>query len=196
MNEFELDEMRQQMAILKNKLEQQEIVNDRLLRTSMKKTVSKINRRYLALMILGLLMIPYSYWAFVMLCHFSFAFWIGTCVLMLLCVGATFYNGRDLRDPELMNGNLLDTRRKMARAKKFDNQWLIFGMPALILWLAWFVWEVYQQNGPEGVYPLLIGGGFGGVIGLIIGLSLHFKTQRQYQEIINQIEDVAGTDER
>ncbi len=196
MNDFELNEMRKQMDILKDKLEKQEIVNDRLLRQSMKKTASKINRRYLALIIIAVLMIPYSYWAFVVLNNFSIAFWLGTCAFMLACIAGTYYNGKDLRDPELMTGNLLDTRRKMARAKKFDNQWLLFSIPALVLWLAWFVWEVYQQNGPEGVYPLLIGGGVGGIIGLIIGLNLHFKTQRQYQEIIDQIEDVAGNDER
>ena len=65
MNEnFELEEMRQQMTTLKNKLDQQEIVNDRLIRHSMKKTAGNINRRYYMIMVLCLLMIPYSYWAF------------------------------------------------------------------------------------------------------------------------------------
>ena len=39
--------------------------------------------------------------------------------------------------------------------------------------------------------PFLIGGGFGGAIGLIIGLSIHYKTQRNYQEIIDQIEELS-----
>ena len=46
MNEnFELEEMRQQMTTLKNKLDQQDIVNDRLIRHSMKKTAGNSNRR-------------------------------------------------------------------------------------------------------------------------------------------------------
>ena len=53
MNEtFEFDDMRQQMQTLKQKLQQQEIVNDRMIRHSMKKTVGSINRRYLAVMII------------------------------------------------------------------------------------------------------------------------------------------------
>ena len=44
MNEhFELENMRQQMNTLKKKLDQQEIVNDRLIRRSMKNTAGNIN---------------------------------------------------------------------------------------------------------------------------------------------------------
>ena len=45
-NEFELENMRQQMTTLKNKLNQQEIVNDRLMRRSMRNEVNSIARRY------------------------------------------------------------------------------------------------------------------------------------------------------
>ena len=46
MNEnFDLENMRQQMTTLKNKLNQQEIVNDRLVRRSMRKEVNTITRR-------------------------------------------------------------------------------------------------------------------------------------------------------
>ena len=57
MNEnFELENMRQQMNTLKKKLEQQEIVNDRMIHKSMKRTTSSIMRRYYAIMALCLLM--------------------------------------------------------------------------------------------------------------------------------------------
>ena len=39
-NDFELENMRQQMQTLKNKLNKQEIVNDRLMRRSMTKEVT------------------------------------------------------------------------------------------------------------------------------------------------------------
>lgn len=48
MNEhYELEDMRQQMATLKKKLEKQEIVNDRMIRQSLKHSTSSINRRYI-----------------------------------------------------------------------------------------------------------------------------------------------------
>ena len=57
---FDFENMRQQMTTLKNKLNKQEIVNDRLIRHSMKNTAGHISRRYYMIMALCLLMLPYS----------------------------------------------------------------------------------------------------------------------------------------
>ena len=185
----QLEEMRQQMLTLKKKLEKQEIVNDRLIRSSMKNTAGNIRRTYLMTIAVSILMVPYGYWAFVTLSHFSVAFWIGTSIFMLVCGGATLYNRRNLSDARLMTNNLIDVRRRMACAKKFDSDWLLFSTPAVILWLSWFMYEVYKQNHDLLSHPLFWAGCIGGVIGAIVGLSIHFKTQRQYQKIISQIED-------
>ncbi|MBQ2210579.1 MAG: hypothetical protein II404_11545 [Prevotella sp.] len=193
-NDFDLENMRQQMTTLKNKLNQQEIVNDRLIRHSMKNTASNINRTYFWLIFLSVLMVPYGYWAFVVLSHFSIAFWIGTSLFMLVCGGATFYNKRNLSDTKLMTNSLVDVCRHMARAKKFDADWLFFGIPGIILWLAWFFYEVYKQNNDLISHPMFWAGCVGGTIGAIIGFSIHFKTQRQYQEIIDQIEDLTANE--
>ena len=191
-NDFELEEMRQQLTTLKNKLDQQEIVNDRLIRHSMKNTAGNIKRTYIWLIILSVLMVPYGYWAFVVLSHFSIAFWIATSILMLVCGGATYYNKRKLGDSNLMTNNLVDVRKKIASAKKFDADWLFFGIPAIILWLSWFFYEVYKQNNDLLMHPLFWAGCVGGTIGAVIGFSIHFKTQRQYQGIIDQIEDLTN----
>jgi len=189
-NDFELENMHQQMTTLKKKLDQQEIVNDRLIRHSMKSTTGDIKRTYIWLIILSVVMVPYGYWAFVLLSHLSIAFWIGTSILMLVCAGATYYNKRNVSDTNLMTNSLVDVRRRMARAKKFDSDWLFFGIPAIILWLAWFFYEVYKQNHDLLTHPLFWAGCVGGILGAIAGFSIHFKTQRQYQEIIDQIEDI------
>ena len=189
---FDFENMRQQMNTLKKKLDQQEIVNDRLLRRSMKNTASKINRRYTIAMIAGLFMIPYSYWVFIKLSGFSIAFWIFTCIFMLVCVGATYYNSRNISDSNLMTNNLLDARRRMARAKKFDANWLFFGVPGILLFMGWFMYETYQVQGGGIDNPFFWGGCIGGIIGAIIGFMVHFKTQRQYQDIIDQIEDLTA----
>lgn len=186
----QLEEMRNQLNTLKKKLNEQEIVNDRLIRHTMKRTANNISRTYYLLIIVGLLMVPYGYWCFVVLSHFSIFFWIATSVLMLVCAGATFYNKRTLNDANLMTNNLVDVRRRIARAKKFDSDWLFFGIPAIILWLALFFYEVYKQNNELLNHPMFWAGCIGGTIGAIIGFSIHFKTQQQYQEIIDQIEDI------
>ena len=193
MNEnFDLENMRQQMTTLKNKLNQQEIVNDRLMRRSMRNEVNTITRRYYIIMAIGLFMVPYGYWCFGKLCGLSLLFWIVSSIFMLVCAGATYYTLRKINDPNLMNRNLVEARRKVASAKKFEANWLFFGIHAVILWLSWFLYETYQINGGAYSNGFFWGGCIGGIIGAICGLSLNFKTQRQYQDIIDQIEDLTA----
>jgi hypothetical protein len=189
-NDFELENMRQQMATLKKKLDKQEIVNDHIIRQSMKKAAGSINRTYLWLIVLGLLMVPYGYWVFVKELNFSIAFWIGTSIFMLACTGANYYNKRNVNDANLMSNNLVDARRRMVRAKKFENDWLFVGIPLLVMWLAWFFWEAYKINNNLFNEPISWGACVGAVIGVAIGLSIHFKNQRQYKEIIEQIDEL------
>ena len=195
MNEnFDLENMRQQLATLKNKLNQQEIVNDRLMRRSMRNEVNTISRGYNIIMILGIFMVPYFYLVFIKLSGFSMAFWIGSSIFMLICVGATFYNSRKISAPDMMSNSLLEARQKVASAKKFDADWQKFGIPAVILWFGWFMYECYQIQGGDIINPFFWGGCVGGIIGAIAGYKYHFKTQRQYQDIIDQIEDLMAED--
>ena len=189
-NDFDLENMRQQMTTLKNKLNKQEIVNDRLVRRSMKNEVNTITRRYYIIMALGLFMIPYGYWCFVKLCGLSVFFWIVTSIFMLICAGATYYTLRKINDPDMMNRNLVEARKRVASAKKFEANWLFFGIPAVVLWMSWVLYETYQLHGGAVSNGLFWGGCIGGIIGAICGLSINFKTQRQYQDTIDQIEDL------
>ena len=188
---FELEDMREQMSTLKKKLNQQEIVNEHLVRRSMKKEVNTITRRYNIVMVLSVFMVPYFYWVFVKLSGFSMAFWIGSSIFMLVCGGGTFYDTHKISDPDMMSHSLVEARKKVASAKKFDVDWLKFGIPAVILWFGWFTYEVYLQDN-DLANGLFWGGCVGGVIGAIVGFKIHFKTQRQYQDIIDQIEDLTA----
>ena len=91
-----------------------------------------------------------------------------------------------------MRSNLIETSRKMARAKKFEANWLFFGIPAVILWFGWFMYNMYTQNGDALHEGFFWGGCVGGLIGAILGIRIHVKTQRQYQEIIDTIEDITA----
>lgn len=190
MNETQFEDMRQQLNTLKKKLDAQEIVNDRLVRRSMRNEVNNITRRYYIIMAVSLLMIPYGYWCFVVLSHLSLAFWIGTSIFMLICGGATFYNCQKISDNDMMGRSLLEARKKVASAKKFEADWLKFGIPAVILWLSWFFYELYQNNSDATMEAFFWGGCIGAIIGAICGIKIHLKTQRQYQDIIDQIEDL------
>ena len=188
--DFELDEMRQQMAILKNKLDDQTIVNDRLIRRAVKNSVSTINKRYLVISIIAFAMIPYGYWTFVKLNGLSIPLWIAMSVIMLAVIGFCIYNGREMRKNDFVSDNLLDTKRKTLKAQKRDAMWPYFGIPVAIGWAAWVGWEMTQKL--EGDFlkyfiPWFI---ICVTAGALIGLKVHFKTQRHFRDILEQIEDV------
>lgn len=190
-NDMELDAMRQQMNTLKKKLDQQQIVNDHIIRQSMRKTAKSIKTRYYAIMALSLLMIPYTYLIFIERLGISLAFWIATAVFMLICCGATYYNSLNVNIPNAMGRNLIEVSSRMARAKKFDANWLFFGIPAVIVWLGWLTWELYQLDAEMTRY-MVYGIICGAAIGSIAGFRMHHKTQSQYQEIIDAIEDITA----
>jgi len=186
--DFNIEEMRQQMAILQNKLDNQTIVNDRFIRRAVKNGVSTINKRYLIISIIALAMIPYGYWAFVKLNGLSIAFWLASCALMLAVVIFIIFNGYQMRKKDFVSGNLLDTKRKVAAAKKRDAIWPWCAMPVAIAWAAWGGWETGQKfENVDFFIPFFI---ICVTVGIIIGLVVHFRTQRHYREIIEQIEDV------
>ncbi len=192
--DFNLDEMRQQMAILKNKLDNQTIVNDRLIRRAVKNSVSTINKRYLVISIIAFAMIPYGYWAFVVLNGLSIPLWIAMSVLMLAVIGFCIYNGHEMRKNDFVSDNLLDTKRKTLKAQKRDAMWPYFGIPVAIGWAAWVGWEMTQKL--EGDFlkyfiPWFI---ICVTAGALIGLKVHFKTQRHFRDILEQIEDVEDED--
>ncbi len=186
--DIELEEMRQQMNILKEKLQKQNIVNDKIFRRSMRRSVMGISRKYMVVSVLCILMIPYSYWAFVSLAGMSFYFWLATCALMLLCFGYTLYNGRDLNS-RLVDRDLVDARSRVARAKKLDSDWLKIGIPLAILWIGYFAYEQYRINEGGDWKYMMAAAGIGTAVGLAIGLKVHFKIQSDYEQIIDEIDD-------
>lgn len=184
----EFEDMRQQLNILKEKLQHQAIVNDQIFRRSMKRNVMSINRRYTFISILCILTIPYAYWAFVVMAGMSFYFWLATAVLLLVSFCYTIYNGRNLNS-RLVERDLVDARMKVANAKKLDADWLMIGIPLAVLWLAYFVYEQYRiSNGDDWKY-MVSAGAVGAIVGFAIGLLCHFKIQNDYAKIIDEIDD-------
>ena len=197
MNEFEtkfdeneLNDMRQQMATLKKKLQHQEIVNDRIIRHSLRRSASSITRRYVLVSVLCLLAIPYTYWAFVKLNGSSIGVWIAVCVLMLICLGYTLYTGRYLYDRQMYKSNLIEVRQKVAKAKKLDADWLKFGIPAIILWVGYFLYDshLHMESDVFGMFAVTMS--VCAIIGALVGLKVHFRNQHDYEDIIDQIEEI------
>lgn len=185
------DEMRNQIALLKQKLDHQEIVNDHLLREAMCGRMGAINwtkyKSYIcAVLCLGLYPLLLSTGVF------SEIFVFVTCAMMLFCAFGTYYVHRPVDRMNLMTEDLATVAKVMAKFRKQYNQWLHYIAPTLMIpWLSWAVYEFAWKNAPEGVNhwmlatPLLIGA----AVGVLIGYRWHCKSVDAADNIIRQIEE-------
>ena len=185
------DEMRNQIALLKQKLDRQEIVNDRLIREAMRGKMGTINwtkyKSYICV-VFCLALYPLLLSTGVV----SEAFVFATCAMMLFCAFGTYYVHRPVDRMNLMSEDLATVAKVMAKFRKQYNQWLYYVTPTLLIpWLGWAMYEYAWKNAPEGVnhwilaLPLLIGA----AIGLLVGYHWHCKAVDAADNIIRQIEE-------
>lgn len=191
MEEKNFEEMRNQFAILKEQLQKQEIVSDRLLRETMKtrsNTISYTKRVGIGAAIFSLIIYPYCYYTHM----WSLSFTIITCLMMLFCVAATFYIHRPVEKLNFMTDDFSTVARVMAKFKKQYDDWLHYMAPILIIpWLAWACYEFAWQYAPEGInpwfmcLPIIVGAAIGGLVGYLF----HRKAVNAAQNIIDEIEE-------
>ena len=195
MNKIEIDElneMREQLATLKKRLESQEIVNDRLIKETMTRKITSLNRSAIFLSVVCLIFIPVGYASFHNL-GMSNAFCISTSCIFVFCLIGQFYAHYSLRTSDVMNGDLVSTYKAAARLRKIYKMWHYVSIPILIVWFAWMEYEIYNNIAQQDLTMMLIitaSGIFGGIIGGIIGLRIHKKNLRSAEDIMRQIEEL------
>ena len=190
MEDMNFEEMRNQFAILKDQLQKQEIVSDRLLRETMKAKKCNINstkRVLYGCVAICLVLMPMEYFSHI----WGLAFTIFTCVMVLTCALATHYIHKPVDELNFMKDDFATVARAMARFKKQYNQWLYYVTPTLMIpWVTWACYDFASKNTPEGHSPFImcIPPLVGVLVGGAIGLYYHFKAVNAAQDIMNEIE--------
>ncbi len=192
MEDLDYIEMRQQMAVLKEHLDNQEIVSDQLLREVMKMKTNDIN--YAKSAVFGaaaicLVLIPLS----TLLNLWSLPFAIATGLMVVFCAVATYWIHRPVEQLNFMTSDLASVARVMARFKKHYDNWLHYVAPALLIpWLSWACYEMGWKFAPEGSNPwmMFLPVILGAAIGALIGYRYHRKAVNAAQSILDQIEEV------
>ena len=193
-NELEL--LRQQMNVLKEKLDAQEIVNDRLVAKSMRKEMSWI-KKYIYVQFA---LIPFVALIWVGIKYILGLSWWNYSFLMLMCVVFVYIdyvvNVKALSNADYHKNNLIETARKLVKMKRQRTIQMIVEILLLILWLIWTFLEVNSaQSTATGIRQSLlqggiIGGYIGGVIGIIVAFVIFYKMQRTNDRMIEQIDDM------
>lgn len=185
----ELEVMRQQMTLLKEKLDSQQIVNDKLLRQSMLKKMSYFNKYR----ILSIIALAFVWVACYFVCKeysMSWTFYWATGIFITTLVLFDNYINR-YKKKDFLEGDLIETSKKMMRARKLRRWSQRIGITLSIPWFIWFYLEMAHGNKIQGaeLNGLMIGMVIGGIIGGAFGLRAYFKMQRINKDIILQIEE-------
>ena len=189
-NEFE--EMKAQLVLLNKKLEQETIVNERLIRRSMKEKASSLRRKAIIESVVSLIMIPYFIWVMPQLIGLSTGFCMFVCFMLALALGYNYYIHSHFRPDEFVYGDLIKAKKDTLMLKKFYANWLKFiGIPFIIVFLGWFAFEIKQHFQGEELQSILGGMAIGLVLGVIIGTYRYLKTQRMADDILTQIEELS-----
>lgn len=190
MEEMNFEEIRNQFAILKDQLNNQEIISDRLIRETMKikhKDISDSKRTMYLCAVISLSFYPLN----AMVHAWSNAFTIVTCLLILLCAVGAYYIHKPVEELNLMRDDFSSVARVMARFKKQYNDSMCYLAPVIII--PYFLWACYEfawKGSPTGtitwqnVVLLLAGAAIGG----LIGYYYHSKAVNAAQDIIDEIE--------
>ena len=189
LNTIELNEMKEQISLLRCKLEKETIVNEKLIRSSMRDKLKAVKRRSYILCAVVIGACPL--WASPIFDFHSIWFMGVTIAFLFIAVAYEIYCNQLLSTQNYVNGNLIDEARKLSRYKQLSRQWHWFSIPFLFIWLSWFVYEA-TSVGDFHANNILIGGLIGGTIGGVIGWRIYRKGQNTVSEVIEQIEELTG----
>lgn len=194
-NNNELEIMRSQMASFKKQLEQQEIINSRIMSESMKKKFSWIKK-----MIIGeIILIPiFLYLAFAAKYYLDLSWWsTSTFIILLLCDIWCDYdiNMRAIKDSDYSRDNLVNTMEKLLRMKQRRTKQaaiMLITLIGLIIWLSIEIsLHLISINAATRMWGVFYGGVVGGVIGIAVSWWIYCKMQKTNDEMIKQIEEIS-----
>ena len=188
----ELEQMRTQIGMLKQKLEQQAIVNDTHIRNSMKSKISDLNRTVLGTIFAGIFAVIFAPMTFyIQGC--SLLFVIATAVMLAVCLGLTIAQKINLgKMTDLSQSNLVETAEKLNKTRTHYKEWYKIAIPMILVWVGWMIYEMVNTIGIESPTAIgfYCGAGVGLLIGGIIGSRINRKVVRQANEILAQIEEL------
>ena len=192
----ELKQLREQMNSFKNRLDKQQIINERLVRNSMGSKMSWIkNFVWIEIIIVPIIL-------FIMAGFHASAglsWWLFGFLAAGLIIDATgdFIINR-IPKSQLLSDDLVATSQRLMKMKKQRTKWFIAGMIFMIIWLVWFILEIVLRLDCKDQLPnynivvaiMVISIVVGALIGGFVAWLIFRKMQKTNNQIIEQINQV------
>lgn len=189
-NDFnELEEMRQQIKALKEKVDRKGFLNENLVKKSIQSKMRSIHSTIYTLIALCALVSPI--WIMIKMQHnLSWAHLICTLLMMYVSLFFDWYVSR--MDVGRMGDDLKETARQLLKMKERRALHEKIGMFVVIpIWGLWTGYEFYTNiKDPFLAKAVIIGAGVGAIIGIIVGISIYFRMQRKNTEMLEEIKSI------
>lgn len=191
---MELQEMKEQIALLKSKLEKETIVSDTMMRRILSDKARTLKTMGIGKTLACFLAVPMMLWCNWFL-GLSTLFTVVTTVYLSFAFIHTYITHRDINKMDLMNDDLVAVGEKVAKLKHRYSSWIIYGIPFVLCWFVWFVYELNNAGLPETNLDAAFNGMLiGGVIGGLMGVMRYRKIQRVASDVLRQVEEMRRMD--
>lgn len=183
----ELEEIRQQISELKQRLNRETTLNEQLLHDSLKSKMRSVHHIVWQIIVIGILGI--AAWCYLGCLWNLSPYFVGITILMFIASMSAEYLINRMHERDF-SVNLSEAVARLVRMKRMRNIQVLAGFAfLLVVWGPWMVCEMFPKFEPEMRMSMAIGMGIGGIIGAIRGLTFYFKMQRTNDEMIRQIEE-------
>ncbi len=183
----DFSELREQLATFKQRLDEQQIINDRLMRRSMKARISPFQKTSIASDAMALVLSPILFVVFRKLgVHWGFgAFFV---LMVLIELLFNIYNYYRISDLFTQPTDLLTMRRGLLSFRRAERLWMATAIPGIFLWLGLIWWQMGAfSNFHEG----LIYGCIGVVLGLIVCFFFYTWQMRRVREVERELDELS-----
>ena len=186
----ELEQLRSQVAEFKNRLEQQEIVSERLLKQAMSGHVSWFKKLNVWADVVGLCFMPLV----ALFLRERGCSWAPFIVLLIILLGElafNIWNTRSIGSQHLMSNDVMTSRQRLLRFKQRERWQTVIEVPMIVLWLVWVYFDVAgrtsQNHTDLAVWLISVL-----VIGLAIGFYIYYREMRSLNKAIKDIDEFAN----
>lgn len=186
-----MDELKQQFALLTQRLESQPINNDKLLKTVIGNRMKWIAKYVYLKIVLFFPLAALLYYYFYQRGMISLTFLVLT---LLLCILELYFDTviNHIRGKGWLEKDLLTSRQLLVKMKQRRTQLILAEIPISIVWVLVFFFEIisYQPDNPAYAVAMGIGIGIGALAGAVIAYLVFKKMQRINDELLREIDQL------
>ena len=189
----ELLEMKEQMALLKQKLDKEKIINEQLMRRVMNMKASSLRTKAILESILALTVIPVFTWVMHSLFHFSIALCLFFGIVVTCAQIYSYYIHHHFRPKDFINNSVIEAQKETLQLKTYYANWLKYiSIPFDITFLTWFIYETIQLSQANNIRTTIFSISVVVIFisMFILAMGQYYKIQRTADEIISQIEEL------